>query len=379
MKRIALFAGLALAAGVAAAQVKVGVTLSVTGPAASLGIPERNTLAMVPKQLGGQPVQVVVLDDGSDPTRAVANTQKLIAEERVDAILGSTITPNSLAMVEVVGDKETPMISLSASARIVEPVDAKRRWVFKTPQNDTLMANAIVDHMARNGVKTVAYIGFSNAYGESWYNEFSKLAQAAGLKIVANEKYAPTDASTVAQALKIVSANPDAVLIGASGTPAFTPQAGLLERGYKGRIYQTHGVANADFLRVGGKALDGTLVPVGPNLVAEQLPDSHPSKKPALEYVRVYEEQNGKGSRSLFGALTWDAWFVLDAAVAKAAKTAKPGTPEFRRALRDALEQTKDFAAATGVYNWTPIDHAGLDGRAVVMVRIQDGAWRLAP
>jgi branched-chain amino acid transport system substrate-binding protein len=379
MKRVALFAGLALAAGMAAAQVKVGVTLSVTGPAASLGIPERNTLALAPKQLGGLPVQVIVLDDGSDPTRAVANTQKLVAEEKVDAILGSTITPNSLAMVEALGDKETPLISLSASARIVEPVDAKRRWVFKTPQNDTLMANAIVQHMARNGVKSVAYIGFSNAYGESWYNEFSKLAQAAGLKIVANEKYAPTDASTVAQALKIVGANPDAVLIGASGTPAFTPQAGLLERGYKGRIYQTHGVANADFLRVGGKALDGTLVPVGPNLVAEQLPDSHPSKKPALEYIRVYEGQHGAGSRSLFGALTWDSWFVLDAAVAKAAKSAKPGTPEFRRALRDALEQTKDFAAATGVYNWTPTDHAGLDDRAVVMVRIQDGAWRLAP
>ncbi|GIL05502.1 MAG: branched-chain amino acid ABC transporter substrate-binding protein [Betaproteobacteria bacterium] len=362
---------------VAAQDIKVGVTLSATGPAASLGIPERNTFALMPQTIGGRKVQYIVLDDASDTTTAVKNTRKLISEDRVDVVIGSTVTPNSLAMIDVAAEAETPMISMAASSRIVEPVDTKRRWVFKTPQNDQQMAVVIVGHMLAKGIKTVGFIGFADAYGEGWWNEFSKIAEARGLKILASERYQRTDTSVTGQILKIMSANPDAVLIAGSGTPAALPQKTLKERGYKGQIYQTHGVANRDFLRVCGKDCEGTWLPAGPVLVADQLPADHPVKKSATTYVQAYEKVHGKDSVSTFGAHAWDAGILLQAAVPVALKKAQPGTKEFRAALRDALEGVKNAAGAHGIFNMSPTDHLGLDQRAAVMVQIVNGAWVL--
>src|SRR6187551_3466389 len=264
--------GLAAAASLVQADINVGVTVSATEPAASLGIPEKNTIALMPQTIGGQKVNYIVLDDASDTTTAVANTRKLITENKVDIVLGSTTTPNSLAMIDVVAKAQTPMISMAASARIVEPIDANRRWVFKTPQNDIMMSLAIASHMANVGIKTVGFIGFADAYGEGWYQEFNKIATIKGITIVANERYARTDTSVTGQVLKLVAAKPDAVLIAGSGTPAVLPQRTLKERGYAGRYYQTHGVANNDFLRVGGKDVEGTYLPSGPVLVGAQLP-----------------------------------------------------------------------------------------------------------
>jgi len=380
-KRLLLPALMALmgAAGAARADITVGVTVSATGPAASLGIPEKNTVELMPKTIAGQKVNYIVLDDGSDTTKAVANTRKLITEDKVDIVLGSTTTPNSLAMLDVVAEAQVPMISMAASARIVEPVDAKKRWVFKTPQNDIMMSLAIATHMANSGVKTVGFIGFADAYGEGWFGEFSKVAALKGLQIVASERYARTDTAVTGQVLKIVGAKPDAVLIAGSGTPAALPQKTLKERGYTGKYYQTHGVANADFLRVGGKDVDDTFLPAGPVLVADQLPASHPVRKSALAYVAAYEAAHGKGSVSTFGAHAWDAGLLMAAAVPAALKKAKPGTAEFRVALRDALEQIQDLPGAHGIFSMSPTDHLGLDQRARVMVKIQNGTWKYQP
>jgi branched-chain amino acid transport system substrate-binding protein len=375
---IALAATLA-AATLAHADVNVGVTVSATGPAASLGIPQKNTVALMPQTIGGQKINYIVLDDASDTTMAVSNTRKLITESKVDVILGSTVTPNSLAMIDVVAENQTPMISMAASARIVEPVDAKKRWVFKTPQNDIMMSLAIAASMADNGVKTVGFIGFADAYGEGWYAEFSKAAALKGLTIVANERYARTDTSVTGQVLKIVAAKPDAVLVAGSGTPAVLPQRALKERGYAGKYYQTHGVANNDFLRVGGKDVEGTLLPSGPVLVAAQLPASNPVKKSALDYVAKYEAAYGKGSVSTFGGHMWDVGMLMQVAVANALKKAQPGTAEFRSALRDALENTTEVHGAHGIFNMSKTDHLGLDQRARVMVKIENGAWKYQP
>src|ERR1700751_3268539 len=300
------------------ADINVGVTLSATGPAASLGIPEKNTFELLPTSIAGEKGNLIILDDASDPTKAVTNTRKLIAEDKVDVVVGSTITPNSLAMVDVVADAETPMISMAASGRIVDPANPKTKWVFKTPQSDALMADAIAVNMKANGVKTLGYIGFNDAYGESWLAEIKRSAQTAGIKVVAEEKYNRSDASVTGQVLKIVAANPDAVLVGASGPPAATPQKDLAARGYKGKIYQTHGVANPDFLRVVGKDGNATILPCGPMLVYEQLPDSNPVKRVAGQYITQYEAKYGKDSRSTFGGHAWDAYTLLSQAVPKA-------------------------------------------------------------
>ena len=353
--------------------INVGVTLSATGAAASLGIPERNTFELLPTTIAGQKVNWIVLDDGSDTTKAVTNTRKLLSEDKVDVIVGSTVTPNSLAMIDIVADAETPMIAMAASGRIVDPANPKVKWVFKTPQSDSLMADAIAVSMKANGVKTLGYIGFNDAYGDSWLAEIKRSAQVAGIKVVAEEKYNRNDASVTGQILKIVAANPDAVLIGASGTPAATPQKDLATRNYKGKGYQTHGVANPDFLRVVGKEGNGTILPAGPMLVYEQLPASNPVKKSAAEYVTKYEAKYG--TRSTFGGHAWDAYMLLAHAIPDALKKAKPGTKEFRAALRDGLENARDVFGAHGVFNMTPQDHNGLDNRARLMIKIEDGKW----
>jgi branched-chain amino acid transport system substrate-binding protein len=369
----------AFAAAAAHADINIGVTLSTTGPAASLGIPEKNTIALLPTQVGNQKVNYIVLDDASDTTNSASNARKFVTESKVDAIIGSSTTPTSLSMIDVISEAGVPMISLGASARIVEPVDAKKKWVFKTPQNDIQMSLAVAGHMANSGVKTVALIAFSDGYGEGWVQEFGKAAGIKGLQVVATERYARTDTSVTAQVLKLVAAKPDAVLIVGSGTPAALPQRTLKERGYAGKYYQTHGVANNDFLRVGGKDVDGTVLPAGPMLVAAQLPATHPLKKSASEYVTKYEAANGKGSVSTFGGHAWDAGLLLHAALPVALKKAQPGSAEFRSALRDAIEAVKELPGAHGIFNMSANDHLGLDQRAYVMVKIENGTWKYQP
>ncbi len=379
MKTRSLLA-LALAAAFAlpaAAQIKIGVTLSTTGPAVSLGIPEKNTIALLPKTMGGKSVEYIVLDDASDTSAAVVNTRRLTLEDKVDAIIGSTTTPNSLAMTDAVAESGTPTISLASSARIIEPMSPKKAWVFKTPQTDTMMVLAILEHAAKRGIKSMGYIGFSDALGEAFYAEFEKFASVRGIKIVASERFAPRDTSVTSQVLKLAAANPEMVVIGASGTPAVLPARALVERGYKGSVYFNHGVANNDFLRVGGKDIEGAFVPTSPVVVAASLPADHPAKVQATAYVKAYEATYGAGSVSAFGAYTWDAGLLLASAIPVALKTAQPGTKEFRAALRDALEGIRDLKVSNGVTNMSKNDHLGLDQRARVVVKVEGGKWKL--
>ncbi|MBK9116154.1 MAG: ABC transporter substrate-binding protein [Betaproteobacteria bacterium] len=371
----ALGAAIAFALALPAqADITVGITVSATGPAASLGIPQKNTLELLPATIGGEKVKWVLLDDASDTTKAVTNAKKLVTEDKVDVIIGSSTTPNSLAMREVAADSATPMISLAASAQIINPADPKTRWIFKTPQNDALMADAIAVSMKANGIKTMGYIGFADAYGDGWLGEIRRSAQTAGIKIVAEEKYNRNDPSVTGQVLKLIAANPEAILIGAAGTPGATPQKELVARGYKGKIYQTHGVGNPDFLRVVGKDGNGTLLPIGPMLVYEQLPDSNAVKKVAADYVGKYEKKFGV--RATFGGHLWDAYLLLAQAIPEALKKARPGTPQFRAALRDALESS-NVVGVHGVFVMNANDHNGFDNRARVMIRIEDGKWVL--
>ncbi|WP_176079440.1 ABC transporter substrate-binding protein [Paraburkholderia tropica] len=361
------------------AQIKIGLVLSLTGPAASLGIPARDTAAMLPTQIAGQQVQYIVLDDASDTTQAVQDTKKLIDEQHVDAIIGSSITPNTLAMLDVIAQGETPTISLASSAKIIEPVDDKRHWMFKTPQTDAMMAGAIAEHAAAHNVKTLAYIGQGDALGDAFYAEVAKAAQARGIRVVANERFNRTDASVTGQALRIVAGKPDAVVVGAAGTPAALPPKALKERGYTGLVYHNHGVGNRDFLRVCGADCNGTFLPASPVLVAAQLPDNRPERRLALDYIARYEARYGAGSVSAFGAYAWDAGLLLDSAIPVALKSAAPGTSAFRHALRDAIEATRGLQTTNGVVNMSTTDHLGLDARARVMVEIENGKWVWQP
>ncbi len=365
--------------GPARADIHIGVTLSLTGPGASLGIPAENALKLWTADMAGQKVHFTVLNDATDSTTATKNTQKLISEDKVDLVLGSSVTPSSLAVVETAGQAGVPVISMAGGGAIVLPQEGPRKWAFKLAPTEQISVGMVMDHLLKNKGKTLATIGAANSYGDGFLKVTEQLAAAKGVKLVGSEKYAPTDQSVTAQVVKILAANPDAVYILSSGTPGALPQIELAKRGYKGLVYQTQGVANNDFLRVGGKDLEGGYMTVAPVLVAEQLPDANPVKKPAVEFVQRFEGKYGPGSRSLFAATMWDALLIAQQAAGVAIRKAQPGTPEFRSAMRDAIEGTKEFVGSQGVFNMSPSDHNGVDQRAQVMVRIEGGTWKFKP
>lgn len=377
LRNVSTLLALMLASSLAAADIKIGVIASSTGPTAVVGIPQKNTVALLPTEIGGQKVEYIVLDDASDPTNAVTGVKKLISESKVDALIGPTTTPAALAMLDFVAESRIPLVTTVGSSAVILPLDDKKRWVFKTTQNDDLIAAALIDHMMAAGVKTLGFIGFNDPYGENWFKVFSAMAEKAGLKMVASERYNRTDQSVTGQALKVITAKPDAVLVAATGGPAVLPQTSLQEKGYKGRIYQTHGVATNDFIRIGGKAVEGTLMAGGPMLVAADLAGGNPIKAVAQGYIKAYEGKYGPGTMSTFGANTYDAGLLLQKAIPTALKKAKPGTLEFREALRDALEQSKEVVGAQGVFNMNAQNHNGMDQRARVMMTVKDGRWML--
>ena len=369
--------GLLLGTGVARAEIRIGVIASLTGPAAVVGIPQKNTVALLPSEIGGQKIEYIVLDDASDPTSAVTNVRKLLAEHKVDALIGPTTTPAALAILDFVAEAKTPLLTTVGSSSVIQPMDDKKRWVFKTTQNDDLIATAVLANMTAAGIRSVGFIGFNDPYGENWYKVFAPMAEQAGIRIVASERFNRTDPSVTGQALKLISARPDAVFIAATGGPAVLPQVSLQEKGYKGRIYQTHGVATNDFIRLGGKAVEGTLMAGGPMLVAAELPEGNPIKAVAEGYVKAYEGKYGAGSMLTFGANTFDAGLLLQKAIPQALAKARPGSAEFRAALRDALEQSREVVGAQGIFNMSPQNHNGMDQRARVMMTVKGGKWVL--
>ena len=373
--RIVLFFALCMSTA-ALAQIKIGLMVSATGPTSAIGIPQKNTGDILPGRIGDATVEYISLEDGGDATRAVQNVKKLVQESNVDALIGPSTTPNAFAILDVVAESKVPLLATVGTSAVVEPIDAKKRWVFKTTQNDDLIAAALLKHMAKNSVNTVAFIGFSDPYGDNWLKVFTALGEKVGVKVVAAERFNRTDQSVTGQTLKMIAAKPDAMLIAAVGGPAVLPQATLRDQGFKGTIYQTHAVATDDFIKLGKDKVEGTVLAAGPMLVIDEIADSNPSKKVAQNYIGAYQRQFGSVPAT-FGANTWDSAILLEHAIPAALKVGKPGTEAFRVALRDALEQEREVVGCQGVFNMSATNHNGMDERARVLVTVKDGKFRL--
>ena len=376
---LALGLCLGVAVDAAAADLKVGFITSLSGPVSSLGIPYAKgmqaALAFKP-EAGGRRIQLIQLDDASDPSTAARNARKMIDDDKVDVIIGTAGSPGALAIAAVARETRTPLISI-ANANLPGDDGA---WMITIPQPAPLMIGAVVEHMKRSGVKTVGYIGFSDAWGDLVYDALVKAAEPAGIKVLTNERYARADTSVTGQALKVVAAHPDAVITGGSGTPGALPYLALAERGYKGPIFGTHALINPDFVRVGGASVDGLLAPTGPVIVAEQLPASNPIRKVSMDFREAYAKVNGAAPNDAFSAYSFDAFLIFaDAAQRVLAGKTEPGTPAFRLALRDAIVTTKDLVGTHGVYNFRPDNRYGADERSRVMVRLDKGQWKLVP
>lgn len=361
-----------------AADITVGFVTSLSGPAASIGIPYAKGMAAgtaTITEIDGNKIKVIQLDDASDPTAAARNARKLVEEEKVDVLIGSAGAPSTLAMVAVAQELKVPMISIAN----VNPQGDKGDWIVTVPQPAPLMVAATVERMKANGVKTIGYIGFSDAWGDLVYDALMKTAEPAGIKVVTNERYARSDTSVTAQILKIIAARPDVVLTGGSGTPGALPHIALAERGFKGPVYSTHAIINPDFVRVGGAAVEGVIAPSGPVTIAEQLPDSNPIKKVALGFRDAYQKANKEANANAFAAYGYDGYLIFVDAAKRALAKAKPGTPEFRTAFRDAMVSTKDVVGTHAVYNFKPTERYGVDDRARILVQLNKGEWKLVP
>jgi branched-chain amino acid transport system substrate-binding protein len=375
--KLALLAMLGALAGAmssaANAEIVVGVSLGITGPGASLGVHYRNAFQLMGKTLGGEPVRYVILDDGSDPTNAAKNARKLISEEKADVLMGSNGVPSAVQMAQAAAEAKIPMLVMTPAVLSGEVL----HWSFVVPQPTELMMSAVSQQLKAHGVKTVGYIGFSDVWGDLVYKAIQSQADQYGYKIVTDERYARADTSVTGQILRLMSKNPDAVIVGGSGTGAALPHVALVERGYRKTIYHNHGTVNAEFIKVGGKAVEGAVAPTGPLVVPEELPDNYPTKKVSLDFTKRYEAAFGAGTRNAFAGYSYDGYLLLEAAAPAALKKGKPGTPEFRAALRDALEHVKNVVGTHGVYNMDPKNHNGLDERARVLVEVRNGAWHL--
>ncbi|MGV0958563.1 MAG: ABC transporter substrate-binding protein [Limnohabitans sp.] len=363
----------AVSSTAALADIKIGVSLSLTGPGSGLGIPMQKQLQLFPKTLGGEKVQLIILDDATDPGKGAANARRFVTEDKVDIIFGSCITAVAAAMTDIAAEAGT--VQIAGSPVGVPP--GKDKWLFRLPQSNTVMGHAVVEHMKKQGVKTVGFLGYTDAYGQQWLDAVGPMLDKAGIKLVGTERFARTDTSVTPQALKLTAANPDAMLVVASGSGAAMPQMALVERGYKGKVYQTHAAATPDLSRVGGKSVEGTFVVSGPALLGDQLPDSHPSKKLALDFVQKFEKEFGANSRNQFAGHSYDFEIAVEKAVPMALKKAKPGTPEFRSAVRDSLETMGRTVFAHGVMNWTPADHWGYTLETGVMTKVVDGKFKV--
>ncbi len=363
----------ALTSGGALADINIGVSLALTGPGSGLGIPMQNQLKLFPKTIGGEKVNLVILDDATDPGKGAANARRFVTEDKVDVIFGSCITAVAAAMSDIATEAGT--VQIAGSPVGLPP--GKDKWVFRLPQSNTVMGHAVVEHMKKQGVKTLGFLGYTDAYGEQWLKEISPQLDKAGIKMVAVERFARPDTSVTPQALKLNAANPDAILVVASGSGAAMPQMALADRGYKGKIYQTHAAATQDLMRVGGKATEGTFVVSGPAVIAEQLPDSHPSKKVAISFVQGFEKLMGAGTRNQFAGHSYDFQITMEKVLPAALKKAKPGTPEFRAAIRDGLETMGRTVFSHGVMNWTKDDHWGYTMETGVMLKVVDGKFKV--
>src|SRR5258707_3521244 len=367
----AAFALLGSPASAQSNEITIGISISTTGPAAALGIPERNALDFVPKEIGGVPLKLIVLDDGGDPTAATTNARRFVTESKADIIMGSCTTPPSIAVSTVANEAAIPHFGLAPF-----PInEARMKWSVDLPQSIPIMGKVLYEHMKAHNIKTVGYIGYSDSYGDLWFNDFKAQGMPMGLTLVDEERFARPDTSVAGQVLKLVAANPDAILVGASGTAAGLPQTALRERGYKGLIYQTHGAASMDFIRIAGPAAEGVLMASGPVMDPEDQADSALTKKPGLTLDKAYEAKYGANSRSQFAGHSYDAFLVLERVIPVALKTAKPGTPEFREAIRQAFLTEREIAASQGVYNFTEKDRYGLDDRSRILLTVKDGKY----
>lgn len=373
-----LVAGAALAFGAfgiqAAEPIKIGSVLSVTGPAAFLGDPELKTLQLYVDDLNkkggvlGRPLQLVHYDDGSDANKANGFGKRLIEDDKVDVIVGGTTTGGTMSMVPLVEKAGVPFISLAGAVVIIEPV---KKWVFKTPHTDRMAAEKVFEDMKKRGLTKVALLSETSGFGQSGKKETEAVAGKYGITLVANETYGPKDTDVSPQLTKIKNTpGVQAVFVFGLGQGPAIVTKNYKQLGITLPLYQSHGVASDEFLKLAGPAAEGVRLPSPAQLIPEKLPAKDPQKPVVTAYEQAYKNAY-KTDVSTFGGYAYDGLMLAVDAIKRAGSTDKAK-------VRDALEATKGFVGTSGTYNMSATDHMGLDLSAFRMLEVKNGDWALA-
>lgn len=380
MKTMRLFAVLAalclllstLAPARAAEPIKLGAVLSVTGPASFLGEPEKNTLLLLQDQINaaggilGRPLELVIYDDETDVNKCVLAVDKLLKKDRVVAVIGPTVSGNTLAVMNKFPAAKVPLVSCAAAEKIVQPVNP---WVFKTPQSDRQAVARILEHLRQAGLSKVAILTVSDGFGQAGRAVLAEMLPAEGFTLVADEIYGPKDTDMTPQLTKIKGLAPDAIVCwGTNPGPAVIAR-NRVQLGMDTPLYMSHGVASGKFIELAGEAAEGLLLPAGRMIAVAQIEDGNAQKDVLSAYVADYTARFSVAP-STFGGYAYDALALIKAAI----ETSGSAEPQ---AIRDALEATTGFVGATGVFNFSPEDHNGLDPTSFVMVAIENGGWKV--
>jgi branched-chain amino acid transport system substrate-binding protein len=353
---------------------KIGAIFDLTGPASSLGIPEKHTAEMLVEQVNaaggikGRDLEIIIYDTAGDETTTSTRVDKLINVDKVSAIVGPSRSGSSLAIIKAVQDAEIPLVSCAASVKIVEPV-AERKWVFKTPQSDVLVGQRVAQYLSSQSIAKAAIITTGDGFGRSGKEQLEKFLPEAGIAIVAKEEFGEQDPDTSVQLTKIKGTDAQAVICWSvsGGGATVTKNMADLKMGIP--LIMSHGVANKAYIDLAGEAANGVVFPAGKLLVADKLPDSDPQKAVLLKYAEDYKTKTGGEEPNTFGGHAWDAIKIAAAAMEKAG--------DDKAKIRDEIEKIKDFVGTSGVFNFSPTDHNGLAPECLVMVKIADGKWTL--
>jgi len=355
----------------AAPVIKIGALFAVTGPAAFLGEPERNTAKMVIDEINkaggvkGQKLELIVYDTAGDATKAVQLATKLIKNDKVVAIIGPSTTGESMAVIPVAEKEQVPLISCSAGIKITEPV---KKWVFKTAQNDTLAVGRIYEHLQKQKLTKVAILTVSDGFGASGREQLKAQASKFGITVVSDDTYGPKDTDMTSQLTKIRASQAQVIICwGTNPGPALVAK-NIKQLGIKLPVYMSHGVSSKKFIDLAGDAAEGIRLPSGKVLVADVLSNSDSQKKSLLAFVKDYQN-HFKAEGDHFGGHAWDAVMLIKGAIERGATT-----PE---AIRDQLEKTKNFHGIGGTFNYSAHDHAGLGKDAFVLVEVKNRDWMI--
>jgi branched-chain amino acid transport system substrate-binding protein len=370
---------LGIAIGAQAAEpIKIGAFFALSGPAAHIGTPTKLVAEMVVKKINddggikGRPLELIIGDTESDPTKAATIAKKFIHADKVVAIIGPTSTGEGMAARKIVAEGGIPTFMTVGGDPVIDPKHGPIDFIFKSPQRSSTAVKKLFGYLKEKKLAKLGLLTASDAFGKDGEVWLEKLAPDFGLSVVAKESFGPKDTDMTAQLTNLKNAKPDAIVCWTIGPAGAIVSKNKAQLGIKTPLFQCHGLPDPKYIELAGKAAEGDRMPSTKLMAVEELPGTDPQKPVIMEFIKLYQE---KGYDKQFPINThsgyaWDAIMIVAQAMDKA------GTDPQK--LREAIETTKGYVGVSGIYKLSPEDHNGLDVDSMIIVAVKNGKFVMA-